>query len=144
MDDRAEPCVLDDDMTDLYQKMLAAPALLWASPVYYSAPTAQMMAMVDRLFAWGDFQKTRHARALAGRPVALAFCYGDADPLTAGIFHAYHIMKVAVEASGGTVAGCVHGTADAKGDILKQPHLLEEARTLGAKIYRLACEYRPH
>ncbi len=142
MDDRDEICVLDDDMTDLYQKILAATALLLATPVYYSSPTAQMKLMVDRFFPFGDFQKTRYARALAGRPVGLAFCYGETDTIESGVYHAYHILKAMAVGSGGTFAGCVHGTADQKGDILKRPDLLEDGRALGEKLHGMALAWQ--
>ena len=138
MDDREEICVLDDDMTELYQKILSATALLLATPVYYSSPTAQMKLMIDRFFPFGDFQKTRHAKELAGRPVGLAICYAEADLFDSGVDHAHHILKAMAVGSGGTYAGCVHGTADKKGDIDKRPDLLEEGRAFGAKLFGMA------
>jgi len=138
--DRSEPCILDDDMQMLYERMLAASALLWVSPVYSWAPTAEMKIVLDRQFAWRGYQNTRHAAALAGRPVGLAMCYADPDPATNGFVNAYSILKTIVEASGGTFAGCVHGAALDKGDILQWPRVLQQARELGAKLFRMAAE----
>ena len=142
VDDRAETCVIDDDMTALYDRMLAADALLWATPVYSWAPTVQMKIVLDRQFAWGEYQNTRHARALAGRPVGLAVTYGDPDPATNGFFHCYHILKVVSEASGGRFAGCVHGPAGDPGEILARAEVLAQGRELGTKLFRLATERR--
>lgn len=138
MDDRPEICVLDDDMTELYGKILAATALLLATPIYYSSPTAQMKLMIDRFFPFGDFQKTRHVKELAGRPVGLAIVYAEADPLESGVFQTHHILKATAVGSGGTLAGWVHGTADAKGDMLKRLDLLAEGRALGARLCDMA------
>jgi NAD(P)H-dependent FMN reductase len=137
-EDRPEPCILDDDMQMLYQKMLASSALLWASPVYSWAPTVEMKIVLDRQFAWGDYQTTRHAAALAGRPVGAVMCYADPDPATNGFYHAYSILKVVAEASGGRFAGCVHGPGFLKGDILEHPAVLEQAYELGAKLFRMS------
>jgi multimeric flavodoxin WrbA len=142
VNDRPETCVIDDDMTDIYAHMLAADALLWATPVYSWAPSAQMKIVLDRQFAWGEYQNTRHARALAGRPVGLAVCYGDPDPATNGFFHCYHILKIVSEASGGRFAGCVHGPAGDPGEIHARPDVLAQGRGLGEKLYRLAEECR--
>jgi NAD(P)H-dependent FMN reductase len=138
--DRPEPCILDDDMQMLYAKMLAASAVLWVSPVYSWAPTVEMKIVLDRQFAWGDYQNTRHAAALSGRPVGLAMCYADPDPATNGFVNAYNILKTIARASGGTFAGCVHGAALDKGDILQQPRVLQQARGLGVKLFRMAAE----
>jgi hypothetical protein len=101
-----------------------------------------MKVVLDRQFAWGDYQKTRHARALAGRPVGLAVCYADPDPATNGFYHCYHILKVVAEASGGRFAGCAHGPATDPGEILGRPDVLAQGRELGEKLYRLANERR--
>lgn len=33
-------CIQHDDMTELYQKMFAANAIIWATPIYMWSPTA--------------------------------------------------------------------------------------------------------
>lgn len=142
VDDRPEPCVLDDDMTTLYDRMLAADALLWATPVYSWAPSVPMKIVLDRQFAWGEYQKTHHARALAGRSVGLAVTYGDPDPATNGFFHCYHILKIVSEASGGRFAGCVHGPAGDPGEILARSDVLAQGRSLGEKLCQRAEEWR--
>jgi multimeric flavodoxin WrbA len=140
--DRPEPCILDDDMQMLYDKMLAASAELWASPVYSWAPTVEMKMVLDRQFAWGDYQNTRHAAALAGRAVGLAMSYADPDPATNGFTHAYASLRAVAMASGGAFAGCVHGPASARGDILQQPDVLHRARELGVKLFRMSTGAR--
>ena len=137
------PCVLDDDMQQVYDRMLAADALLWATPVYSWAPTVEVKIVLDRQYAWGDYQPTSHARALAGRPVGLAVTYGDPDPATNGFFHCYHILRVVAEASGGRFAGCAHGPSSAKGGILGCTEALAAATALGHKLYALANEGEP-
>lgn len=136
--DRPEPCVLKDDMRTLYREMLEASALLWASPVYSWAPTVEMKIVLDRQYAWGDYQTTRHAAALSGRPVGFAVCYADPDPATNGFYHMYNIMKAVTESSGGTLAGCVHGAASGKGEISKQDDVLQKARELGTQLFHMS------
>ena len=49
---RLEPdrisCVQKDDATDIFQKMISADLILFATPVYYWGMTAQLKALVDR------------------------------------------------------------------------------------------------
>jgi len=45
-------CSKDDDMTEIYPKILEADAILFASPVYASRMTAKMAAIMDRLRAF--------------------------------------------------------------------------------------------
>jgi len=141
--DRPEPCVLDDDMRILYKKMLASSALLWASPVYSWAPTVEMKIVLDRQYAWGSYQNTRHAAALAGRPVGLAMCYADPDPATNGFVNAYNIFQIVIKESGGRLAGCVHGPGLNKGDILQHSQVLQRARELGVKLFDMSMTRQP-
>lgn len=138
--DVSYPCVELDDMQLLYAKMTQAGAVLWATPIYYWSPAVPLKMVIDRLFCWGDWQTTRHAQALAGRPVGLVLSYADEDPATSGYYHAYQICKAAVESSGGTWAGCARGVATDKGDILTNPKALARARSLGEKLARMASE----
>jgi hypothetical protein len=112
--DMPEPCVIKDEMRNLYTRMLESSALLWVSPVYSWSPSVEMKVVLDRQYAWGDYQKTRHAMARAGRPVELALCYADPDPAINGFYHAYNILKTVAHASGGRFAGCVHSVASSK------------------------------
>ncbi|MGI5916407.1 MAG: flavodoxin family protein [Anaerolineae bacterium] len=133
-----EPCVIQDDMQRVYDEMLAASAILWATPIYSWAPTVEMKTVLDRQFAWGEYQSTHHARALAGRPVGLAVTYADPDPVSNGFYHCYHILRIVATASGGRVAGCVHGAAGDPGGIVHQPDVIEAARALGHKLFHLS------
>lgn len=46
--DKTGHCVVKDEMTGLYEKIVAARRLLLVSPVYFYALTAQLKAVVDR------------------------------------------------------------------------------------------------
>ena len=51
-------CVQKDDMTELYDKLMAADVIAFASPVYFYNVNAQMKLLMDRTFAiepvWKD------------------------------------------------------------------------------------------
>jgi multimeric flavodoxin WrbA len=127
-------CVLQDDMTELYGKLLAADALLWATPIYMWSPTAQMKLFLDRLHPLGDYQETRWGRALAGTPVGLIIVYAEADPLDSGVFQTRDILKVVAEACGGRVAFVIHSTAEEKGEARQKPVLVRRVREAMAAL----------
>lgn len=49
--DRLSPCVIKDDMDEIYPVYEAADTIVLASPMYYWAFSAQLKAALDRLFA---------------------------------------------------------------------------------------------
>ena len=48
-------CVLQDDMTPLYQKIEKADAVIFGSPVYMCAMTPELKMVIDRLFPYLTF-----------------------------------------------------------------------------------------
>ena len=121
-------CVQKDDMTGLYGRMMEAHAMIWATPIYMWSPTAQMKLFLDRLFPFGDYQKTRWRSALEGTPVGLLIVYAEADPLNAGVSQTRDILKVVAEASGGKVAFVIHSTVGEKGTARQNAELVERVR----------------
>jgi multimeric flavodoxin WrbA len=45
---KGRPCPIEDGMKSLYEKLASADALLVATPTYFSAPSAQCKAFMDR------------------------------------------------------------------------------------------------
>ena len=130
-------------MQHVYERMLAADAILWATPVYSWAPSVELKIVLDRQFALGDYQRTTWAAALAGRPVGSVVAYADPDPATNGFYHCYHIVRVVAIASGGRFVGCAHGAASNRGEIQQHPTALIDAARLGRRLYEAAMEPRP-
>lgn len=134
-------CIQQDDMQELYRKMFAADALLWATPIYMWSPTAQMKLFLDRLFPVGNYQKTRWRCALNGKPVGLIIVYAERDPLDSGVFQTRDILEVVAEASGGKVKFVVHSTVGEKGQARQNTELVREVRK-AAVILRDSIESR--
>ncbi|MCI5754394.1 MAG: flavodoxin family protein [Clostridiales bacterium] len=44
------PCVFQDDMRPLYDKLIEADAVVYVTPVYYHGPTAQLKTVIDRFY----------------------------------------------------------------------------------------------
>ncbi|HSW59006.1 MAG TPA: flavodoxin family protein, partial [Dehalococcoidales bacterium] len=70
-------CRINDDMQELYAKMLAADGIIFGSPVYFYGMTAQAKAIIDRTIAFN-----RPERSLAnkvGGAIVTAGSFGLAD-----------------------------------------------------------------
>jgi multimeric flavodoxin WrbA len=73
-------CRIQDDMQPLYDKLLAADALILGTPIYFWGPSAQLKPIIDR---WYALDQDAPRAKLAGKRVLLVCPCGDADPETA-------------------------------------------------------------
>ena len=123
-------CVIRDDMRTLYPKIVAADALIYASPVYWFTVSAQLKLFMDRCYALGG----PGGYALKGKRMAVALTYGDADPFRSGAVNALRTFQDAFAYVGAEFVGSVYTTGLVPGDVLKKKKLLKEAFTLGKTL----------
>ncbi|MCF0193783.1 MAG: flavodoxin family protein [Bacteroidaceae bacterium] len=45
---KTQKCIIDDDATEIRNKMLNADVIVWATPIYYYCISGQMKTMIDR------------------------------------------------------------------------------------------------
>ena len=126
-------CVIKDDMQELYTMMERAQAIIFGSPVYFGSVSAQMKAVMDRMFALlqrrslkdkvaGTLVVTRRVGAIQARSLLNSFCI----------------------AQGMIVAGGAIGYGREPGDVLTgvgggiDMSAMEEARLLGTNGVQLA------
>jgi len=69
-------CAIKDDMQPIYDKMLKADMIILATPVFCWGPTAQLKAILDRLFATFKFTKDPFTCLLKGKRMALIVTAG--------------------------------------------------------------------
>ena len=67
IDDDFAPCVIDDDMQEIYELIDSADEITVVSPVYFAGPPSQLKALLDRLqpYYWTN------ARVEEKRPAVL-------------------------------------------------------------------------
>lgn len=126
-------CVVEDDMQELYGMLERADGVIFGSPVYFGSVSAQMKAVMDRMFALlgrralkdkvaGALVVTRRVGAIQARSLLYSFCI----------------------AQGMIVAGGAIGYGREIGDVLTgvgggiDMSAMEEARLLGANVFQLA------
>ena len=128
--DQGEYCVIDDDMQALYPKLLAANALVLASPIYWFTYSAQLKLCIDR---WYGLWNNRND-FLRGKPVGIILTYGDDDLYLSGGINAIHTLESMFRFLEAPIRGMVYGTAMDPGDVLKNPGLMQAAYNLGRKL----------
>jgi multimeric flavodoxin WrbA len=130
-------CIVQDDMQELYDMLDRADAVIFGSPVYFGSVSAQMKAVIDRMFALlgrrslkgkvaGTLVVTRRVGAIQARSLLNSFCI----------------------AQGMIVAGGAIGYGRDIGDVLTgvgggiEMSAVDEARLLGAGVVELAQRLR--
>jgi multimeric flavodoxin WrbA len=128
--DETGECVIDDDMTLVYPKLLGSEVIILASPMFFYGITAQAKAVIDRCQAmWCKRRLDKTPEQLRtysggrGYLVAVGATKGgnlfEGAELTAKYF--YDALDMSYE--GGVFVRRVEG----KGDILKHPEFLKQA-----------------
>ena len=131
-----KPCVIEDDMEELYTEIDWADIVVMASPLYYFGFPAQLKAIIDRLYAFDVQAKlSKNTQSLIDHDKSyILIMTAAADRV--GIFdlvkqHAHQIFSEWFRWRNlGTifVSGIV-----ASGDIVNHP-AMEEAKKLGASL----------
>lgn len=128
-------CVLNDDMTLLYDKLLAADGIIVASPIYFYGVSAQTKAFLDRLQAmWSRKQLLMSAgrwleeKKRKGLFVSVAATKGPKIFDGARLEVYYGLETLGVEK---LEEFLVRGI-DARGEMAKREEILKEARKAGA------------
>jgi len=122
-------CCIKDDMAEIYEAFEWCSAMIISSPVYWRNVSAQLKVVFDRMYAKQHIPlKGKLGGAIAvGRSTSGG---GQTNVLTAiyNFFLSNGMLCVPGELNG------VTASADKPGDILAQPHRLEQARVLGRNI----------
>ncbi len=120
-------CHIEDDMQELYKKLLAADGIIFGTPVYFYAMTAQAKAVMDRSMPLGH--PDRNLANKVGGVIVVAGSLGLVDALKDWYFYIVtHRMLPAnyVAAYGG-----------AKGDVNKLEKGRQAAYDLGRQMVKL-------
>jgi len=123
-------CVIEDDMQSLYPKLIAADAIVLASPVYWFTFSAQLKLCVDR---WYAFQ-ANHWQEISGKEFSIILAYGDTDLYTSGAINAIYTFESLARFLKGRIVGIVHGSLSDVGDAEKNQALMQAAYSLGKQL----------
>ena len=113
-------CVIDDDMKDVYPKLLSADGIIIGTPVYFWTVTTQTKLLMDRTFS------LYHEKRLGGKVcgcIAVAGGRGTANALAVlDMFFLGHLMRP------------VSNGLSAHGDVKNDKRAMRGAHDLGLRI----------
>ena len=121
-------CCIDDDMSEVYDALKKCNAIIISAPAYYRNVPAQLKALIDRTYA----VKGGLLKGKFGGAISVGRGQGGGQAIVLTIIHNYYLSS-GVLCVPGEING-VSAVADKPGDILNQPHRLEQARVLGRNI----------
>lgn len=123
-------CPIDDQMSEIYERVSKADGIVLGSPVYWNCVSAQMKAFMDRCFAFLD---SNYESALAGKTGSIAVACGAADVemtrltrIVLNDFFKFNKITVISEV-------IATGVAD-PGDALKNNEIMAQAFQAGRKF----------
>lgn len=125
-------CIVEDDMQTLYPKLLAADAILLASPIYWFTYTAQLKTFIDR---WYALWNSKHD-AFQGKSFGVILTYGDTDLYTSGGINAIHTLETMFRFLRVKHVEWVYGSLMDIGDAQKDPELMQKAYHMGNHLAR--------
>ena len=124
------PCVYQDDMTALYETIAASDILLFATPVYWYAPSATMKGFMDRLVI---FNRPEGRPLIEGKAAILVSTYEEegvtaVEPLVRMFELSFEYLGVEL------IEKILVGGVGPKGAILDKPGVLDEAYEVGRSL----------
>jgi len=123
-------CAINDDMQEIYPKLIGADAWVIASPVYWFTMSAQTKLFMDRCYALTAYGEN----PFAGKRIAIAMSYGDADAVRSGCVNAIRTFQDAFRYTGSKLVGMVYGSAMRAGEIESNEALMRQAKDLGNRL----------
>jgi multimeric flavodoxin WrbA len=128
----AAGCVLLDDMQGLFPKLVAADAIVCASPIFWFTFNAQLKLCIDRWYALMSPDGSTHA--FKGKRLALALCYGSPDPMDSGCINAIRTFQDLSRFVGARLVGWVHASAHELDAVRADTDAMQAARDLGKRL----------
>ena len=136
--DKEGKCVVEDDMTPLYEKIIATDKIILASPIFFYGITAQAKAFIDRMQAlWNRKRLLKKKGDWVENPERRGFFVSVAATRGPKVFTgAILTMKYGFDAMDMSYGGdfLVNGP-DKRGDMKKYEQKLAEAREAGRNFF---------
>jgi multimeric flavodoxin WrbA len=118
-------CVVKDAMKQLYPKLEAADVIVFGTPLYWYGPTAKMKLLLDKLRPYIASKKLKGKRAVLVVP-------SEEGPKACSSL--VSMFEQSFGYLGLELAGRILATASEKGEVQRQPKVLDEAFQLGKTL----------
>ena len=126
---QGQPCVQEDDMLGIFPALEEADTVVLATPLYFFGLSAQLKAVIDRLY---PYYKEGSPKEVRGKDCALLLTAASEDPADfTGVQESYRILAgyLQWQDRGQILAGGVSDVGDIQGTVF-----LEQARALGRSL----------
>jgi multimeric flavodoxin WrbA len=126
------PCCKDDDMPELYERIIESDVIVLGTPVYWYGPTALMKGFVDRLVY---FNCPENRAKIRGKSAVIVVPFEDESYETSRPLEKFFEKSLAyleIKFAGKLIVPGV----SAKGDVTKKPEKLQESFKLGQRLVR--------
>jgi len=124
------PCAIADNMLPLYDTIANSDVLLFATPVYWYAPTAIMKAFIDRLV---PFNRPQGRPLIDGKRAILVTAYEEEGPTA--VEPVVRMFELSFQYLGlSLVDKLIVDGVGPKGAVLDKPDVLERAYRVGAAL----------
>ncbi|ASR37234.1 NAD(P)H dehydrogenase [Prauserella marina] len=138
-------CSIDDGYEELLHTVLAADALVLATPLYWYGVSGQLKIFLDRIFCHAGAEYPRHEeveRGILHKRLAVVVTSEESYP-GASLGVTAHMQELARYLRHDLV-GIVRGTANSRGEITRDPAKpVEQAHNLGTLLFELpVTDYR--
>lgn len=124
-------CVIEDEVAALLRTMARADAIVLATPLYFFSVSAQLKAVIDRMFSlykWDNRTDTFTSPLRGKRLVLLASAYEDT-----GLDALERPFRLIADYTGMRFASLLVPNAGVSGQIEKMAGIARKARALGKK-----------
>ncbi|MFN4131933.1 MAG: flavodoxin family protein [Caldimicrobium sp.] len=128
-------CVLKDDMTELYSKILEANLLVVSTPIFFYTHPSMLQAFFERFQAlWACRYRLNlsHPNQISPKGILLALGATKGKKLFEATVRTFKFVMDALW--GRYVGGLFFRGIEKKGEILEYPEILERAKNLGREI----------
>ena len=127
---KGKGCSKNDDMSELYEKIIASDALVFGTPVYWYGPTALLKGFVDR---FSYFNCPENRAKIRGKSAVIAIPYEEKSPENAKLLLTFFEKSIAYLEMHLVGMVIVPGVYE-KGEILKKRESLAKGYELGRSL----------
>jgi multimeric flavodoxin WrbA len=125
-------CVIKDDASPVLRKMAGADVIVFASPLYFYGPSAQLKVLIDRMFClykWDNTTDTFKSPMPGKTMVLLLSAYEDI-----GLKNVEESFKLIADYSEMKFLSLLVPDARESGEVLNLKGIREKALALGKKV----------
>jgi multimeric flavodoxin WrbA len=129
---KGKECNKNDDMNNIYPKIMESAGIIFGTPVYWYGPTALIKGFLDR-FVYFNCPENR--KMIQGKPAVLAVPFEEENPATADLVK--EMFEKSLQYLEMNLIGTIIAPGVTKrGEIIKKQDTLEEAYNLGIRLVR--------